>query len=185
MGINETLIVKHNSTFISLFTYAKHSSTSSISSNLWIVYTETQVVGSRGLHSQSTASFLDPKTGVLFYTQINKNGIGCWNSFTHPNEYSPETNFLVASDNETMIFPNDLKVDHEGNLWFLTDKLPNHIYKKLNPEEVNYRIFKGAVKDVVKGTVCEVKDPLTSSEQPTSSTSTSTAKPWGCFINKL
>lgn len=135
------------------------------------------MVGSRGPHSQATASFLDPKTGVLFYTQLNKNGIGCWNSFTHPNEYSPETNFLVASDNETMIFPNDLKVDHEGNLWFLTDRLPNHIYKKLDPEEVNYRIFKGAVKDVVKGTVCEVKDALTSSEQPATSTSTSTAKP--------
>lgn len=136
------------------------------------------MVGSRGPDSQSTASFLDPQTGVLFYTQINKNGIGCWNSLTHADEFSPQTNFLVASDNETMVFPNDLKVDRDGNLWFLTDKLPNHIYKKLNPEQVNYRIFKGAVKDMVKGTVCEVKDPVKPSEQPNSTTSTtSTAKP--------
>lgn len=100
----------------------------------------------------------------MFYTQINKNGIGCWNSLTHPDSFSPETNFLVASDNETMVFPNDLKVDREGHLWLLTDKLPTHIYKKLDPEEVNYRIFKGEVKDIVKGTVCEVKEPPKTSE---------------------
>lgn len=117
-----------------------------------------QPLGTRGPSSQATASFLDPQTGVVFYTQINKNGVSCWNSFSHPDDYSPETNVLLASDNETMLFPNDLKVDRDSNLWLLTDKLPTHIYRSLNYEEVNYRIFKGAVKELVKGTACEVKE---------------------------
>ncbi|XP_046682918.1 protein yellow [Homalodisca vitripennis] len=148
-------------------------------------YYAYKVLGTRGPHSQATASFLDPKTGVLFYTQINKNGVGCWNSFTHADDFSPETNFLVASDNETMIFPNDLKVDRDSNLWLLTDKLPTHIYKKLDFGEINYRVFTGPVDEIVKGTVCEVKDtektvPTQSdkdvSESTSEQTTTSTEK---------
>jgi len=135
-------------------------------------YYAYKVLGSRGPNTQATASFLDPKTGVLLYTQINKNGVGCWNSFTHPEDFSPETNHLVASDNETMIFPNDLKVDKESNLWLLTDRLPTHIYKKLDFEEVNYRIFKGHIPDLVKGTVCEVKDPVKPTPEPLKEVST-------------
>lgn len=37
--------------------------------------------GNRGPQSQSTASFLELENGVLLYTTIIKNGIGCWNSF--------------------------------------------------------------------------------------------------------
>ena len=55
-----------------------------------------------------------------------------------------------------MVFPNDLKVDRNSNLWVLTDRLPVHIYRKLDPNEYNYRIFKAPVEELVKGTVCEV-----------------------------
>lgn len=118
-------------------------------------YHEFRDLGSRGPNSQATASFLDEKSGVIFYTQVNKNGVGCWNSFKHANEYSADTNALVASDNETMVFPNDLKVDRESNLWVLTDRLPIYLYKKLNVDEVNYRIFKAPVAEAIKGTVCD------------------------------
>lgn len=120
-------------------------------------YYEYKVLGSRGPNTQATASFLDEKSGVIFYTQPNKDGVGCWNSFKHANEYSADTTGLVTSDNETMVFPNDLKVDRESNLWLLTDKLPSHIYVKLNPEVINYRIFKGFVPDIIKGTVCDTE----------------------------
>lgn len=72
-----------------------------------------------------------------------------------------------------MLFPNDLKVDRESNLWLLTDKLPTHIYKKLNYNEINYRIFKGAAMELVKGTSCEVKASETSTPGVTISTETS------------
>lgn len=120
-------------------------------------YYEYKVLGSRGPNTQATASFLDEKTGVLLYTQINRDGIGCWNSYKHANEYSADTNGIVSADNETMVFPNDLKVDRNSNLWVLTDRLPVHLYRQLDPNEYNYRIFKASVKDLVKGTVCEVE----------------------------
>ncbi|XP_022204541.2 protein yellow [Nilaparvata lugens] len=120
-------------------------------------YYEYKPLGSRGPNSQATASMIDEKSGVLFYTQVNKNGIGCWNSVKHANEYSADTNGLVSSDNDTMVFPNDLKVDRDSNLWVLTDKLPLYIYRSLDNDDVNFRIFKAPVAEVIKGTVCDSK----------------------------
>lgn len=119
-------------------------------------YYEFKILGSRGPNSQATASSLDEKTGVLFYSQVNKDAVGCWNSFKNANEYSADTNDIVASDSETLVFPNDMKVDKEGNLWVLSDKLPVHIHKGLDPHEVNYRILTAPIKDLIKGTACDV-----------------------------
>ncbi|PSN56703.1 Protein yellow [Blattella germanica] len=116
-------------------------------------FEEFKQLGYRGPNSQATASFLDESTGVVFYTQVNRNGVGCWNSKSK--EYTPQHQHLVVSDDETFVFPNDLKVDHDGNLWVLTDRLPVFIYKELDPEKVNFYIFKGVVKDLIKGTVCD------------------------------
>ena len=110
-----------------------------------------KLVGDRGPDSQSTASYIHEDTGVMFYTQIQKDGVNCWNT----NKPLVKENIVeVASDNETMIFTNDLKVDGTGRLWTLTDKLPLFIYKKLDPNEVNHRIFMGRVNDVISGTAC-------------------------------
>uniref|UniRef100_A0A8D8ZPD2 Protein yellow n=1 Tax=Cacopsylla melanoneura TaxID=428564 RepID=A0A8D8ZPD2_9HEMI len=119
-------------------------------------YYEFKVLGSRGPNTQATAESLDEKTGVLFYTQVNKDGVGCWNTYKHANEYSADTNDMVATDSETLVFPNDLKVDKEGYLWVLSDRLPVHTHKGLNPEEINYRIFQTPIKEAIKGTACDV-----------------------------
>lgn len=116
-------------------------------------YHEYKVLGSRGPNTQSTGSSVDEATGALIYTLHNKNAIGCWN--INNAEYSADTNAILAKNDETMIFPNDLKVDKSGKLWVLTDRLPNFIYKELNFNEVNFRIFEADVKEIVKGTVCD------------------------------
>lgn len=118
-------------------------------------YHEYKLIGSRGPHSQATTSFIDEKSGVMFYTQVNKNGVGCWNSKKFPDDYSINTNTLVVSDNATMVFPNDLKVDRDSNLWVLTDRLPEFIYRNLNKDQINFRVLKAPVSEVVKGTVCD------------------------------
>ncbi|KAK3919002.1 Protein yellow [Frankliniella fusca] len=110
-------------------------------------------LGTRGPNTQSSASYLDESTGVLFYTQVNRNGLGCWN--TKAQEYNPDNNALVAADNVTMIFPNDLKIDPQGNLWMLSNRMPRFHYKHLDYTDVNFRIFKAPAKDLIKGTVCE------------------------------
>lgn len=115
-------------------------------------YNEFALVGDRGTNGQSSAEFLDEKTNVLFYTQVNKDGVGCWNV---KKPYTPDTQGIVDSDSDSLVFPNDLKVDASGNLWVLSDRMPLFIYKSLAAGEYNYRILKGKVSDLILGTPCE------------------------------
>uniref|UniRef100_A0A1A9WET6 Protein yellow n=1 Tax=Glossina brevipalpis TaxID=37001 RepID=A0A1A9WET6_9MUSC len=114
---------------------------------------EFKLVGDRGMNGQSTAEVYDKETGVIFYTQINKDAIACWNV---KRPYNPDTQGLVDSDSQTLIFPNDMKIDTEGNLWVLSDKMPTYIYKTLDMEKVNFRVFSGKIRDLIKGTNCEL-----------------------------
>lgn len=61
----------------------------------------------------------------------------------------------VAYDKDKLVFTNDIKLDNERNLFILSDKMPLFIYKQLNPNEINYRIFKVKVDDAIRGTPCE------------------------------
>lgn len=110
-----------------------------------------KVLGNRGRNTQSSAEVFDETTGVVFYTQINRDAIGCWNS---AKTYTKDNQGLVASDSELLVFPNDLRIDNEGNLLALSNRMPVFMYKKLN-EEFNYRIFMGKTSEIIKGTPCE------------------------------
>lgn len=82
---------------------------------------------------------------------MNKDAIGCWNS---NKAYSADTQGLVDSDSDALVFPNDLKIDTERNLWVLSDRMPVFLFKSLNPKEFNYRILIGKVIDAIQGTPC-------------------------------
>ena len=46
-------------------------------------------------------------TGVIYYAQINKNAVSCWNS----NKELKAANFKeVVRDNDKLIYPSDLSV---------------------------------------------------------------------------
>lgn len=116
-------------------------------------YYDYQLLGDRGHNGQATAEFFDDNTKVLFYTQVNKDGVGCWNS---QKPYTEENQGLVDSDSDALVFPNDLKIDANGNLWVLSDRMPVFLYKQLDPKEFNYRILRGKVTDVIQGTPCAI-----------------------------
>ncbi|XP_058803277.1 protein yellow isoform X2 [Phymastichus coffea] len=69
-----------------------------------------QVLGSRGPNGQSSVSFLDPASGILFYALTNLNAIACWRT---GNKYTIQQQGRVYMDNVTMVFPNDLKIATE------------------------------------------------------------------------
>lgn len=115
-------------------------------------YGKFVLVGDRGPNSQATAEAVHEKTNVLFYTQVNRDGVGCWN-INKP--FNLDTQGLVDSDEQALVFPNDLKIDRNDNLWILSDRLPVYMYKKLNPEEYNYRILYGSINELILGTPCE------------------------------
>jgi len=115
-------------------------------------YYDFKLLGERGPNGQSSAEYFDEKSNVLFYTQVNKDGVGCWNA---GKSYTPDHQGLVDSDSDALVFPNDLKVDNEGNLYVLSDRMPVFLFSKLNPNEYNYRILKGKVSELIEGTPCD------------------------------
>ncbi|XP_032511479.2 protein yellow-like [Danaus plexippus] len=115
-------------------------------------FNDFKLLGDRGENTQSSASYYDTNTSVLFYTQVNRDGVGCWNS---NKPYTPENNPLLFSDPINFEFLNDLKVDSDGILWLLSDKLPRFMYQSLDPNEINYRIMSIKATDAIAGTVCE------------------------------
>ncbi|CAH1115367.1 unnamed protein product [Psylliodes chrysocephalus] len=108
--------------------------------------------GHKGDKGQASSSSFDEKTNVLFMTQLQRDGIACWN----PRTRLEANNFvLVAQDHEKLIFTNDISIDAERNIWILSDRMPVFIYRQLDPNEINYRILKMSVDEAIKGTACE------------------------------
>lgn len=126
-----------------------------LASNTTTLLQAYRFLGTRGPNMQTTAHMMHQPTGTLFYTLPNRNGIGCWNSYRFPNNYTPETNFLLATDDVTMIFNNDIIFDDSDNLWLLSDRLPVSNIQGLRENEVNFRLFVAPVRDVIRGTICE------------------------------
>jgi len=110
------------------------------------------LLGSRGTKTQSSAEVYDEITNVIFYTQINLNAIGCWNT---KKAFTMENQGVVARDDETMIFPNDLRIDGHGNLLALLNRMPVFMFSNLKSGEYNYRIMMGKTSEIIKGTPCE------------------------------
>ncbi|EFN88455.1 Protein yellow [Harpegnathos saltator] len=118
---------------------------------------EFQTLGSRGPNGQSSVSFLDPKTGILFYALTNMNTIACWKP---QQKFTVQQQGYVYADNVTMIFPNDLKIDRNGNLWVLSDRLPIFMYSQLDLHDYNFRILMGSTEELAMGTVCSTMSPI-------------------------
>lgn len=115
-------------------------------------YHSFNLLGSRGTKTQSSAEVYDEITNVIFYTQINLNAIGCWNT---KKAFTMENQGIVARDDETMIFPNDLRIDGNGNLLALINRMPVFMFSNLKSDEYNYRIMMGKTSEIIKGTPCE------------------------------
>lgn len=67
-------------------------------------------LGNRGELTQCTMHDFDKTTGVIFYAQVHRNGVACWNS---DKPATPENFVLIAQDDDNMIYPTDLKVSSD------------------------------------------------------------------------
>ncbi|XP_077299773.1 L-dopachrome tautomerase yellow-h isoform X2 [Arctopsyche grandis] len=108
---------------------------------------------SRGFGGQSSASAIDRK-GVMFFNLVARDALGCWDT---RKPYKKSTLGIVAHDPEKLIFPNDLKVDHEEkqSVWVLSNRLPIFLYRKLDGKDINFRIMREYVDEAVAGGVCD------------------------------
>lgn len=110
-------------------------------------------LGSRGINGQSSTSGLD-RNSIMFFNLIQKDAVGCWD-IRKP--YLENNLGIVEQNSTTLIFPNDLKLDHEENqgLWILSNRLPVYLYSQLNFNDVNFRILRTSVRDAIEGTICD------------------------------
>lgn len=47
-----------------------------------------------------------------------------------------------------------LQIDREGTMYVLSDRLPAFMYQQLDPNDYNFRILTGKVREAVSNTVC-------------------------------
>ncbi|KAM7341335.1 L-dopachrome tautomerase yellow-h [Cochliomyia hominivorax] len=124
-------------------------------------------IGERGELGQSSTSGI-AKNGVMFFTQVHRDDIGCWDTsktYAKNNIYRFLENYNTGKNlTESLItFPNDLKVDHEPSpqqsVWVISNRLPIYLYSQLNYNEINFRILKANVNNLILNTVCDPKYP--------------------------
>ncbi|XP_037709186.1 L-dopachrome tautomerase yellow-f [Drosophila subpulchrella] len=111
-----------------------------------------RILGSRGPSTQSTMHKYDPNTGVIFYAEVQKSGVGCWKT---SKPFSTENHGSVYSNATEMIYPSDLTIDEEGTIWVMSNSMPIFVYSTLDKEKYNFRIWKQKATLAKRGTVCE------------------------------
>uniref|UniRef100_A0ABD2XG80 Bee-milk protein n=1 Tax=Trichogramma kaykai TaxID=54128 RepID=A0ABD2XG80_9HYME len=92
-------------------------------------YNLFKLEGVKGDLTQGTSSAMDLKNGIIYFAQINRHGIACWN-INKP--LSPETFSLIYQNAETMAFPNDIAVDLSSRkLYVMVSNVPKLMYNEL------------------------------------------------------
>ncbi|EDW42380.1 L-dopachrome tautomerase yellow-f [Drosophila sechellia] len=109
-------------------------------------------LGTRGPSTQSTMHKYDPRTGVIFFAEVQKSGVGCWKT---SKTFSTENHGSVYSNSSEMIYPSDLTIDEEGYIWVMSNSMPIFVYSKLDVEKYNFRIWRQSTLLAKRGTVCE------------------------------
>lgn len=96
------------------------------------------------------------RRGVLFFQLVQETAIACWNI---EKPFTPENIVTIAQDVEKLQYVSGIKVivNKYGveELWFNTNRLQKTINKTLKPDEINFRIIRGNVDEIIRGTKCE------------------------------
>lgn len=106
----------------------------------------------RGPDSHTTARVMDD-TGVMLYNLIGQNAVGCWHESM---PYSPEYHAVVDRDDVGLVFPSDVKIDQNRNVWVMSDRMPVFLITELDYSDINFRIYMAPLDTLVAGTVCDV-----------------------------
>ncbi|XP_054257090.1 protein yellow-like [Macrosteles quadrilineatus] len=100
--------------------------------------------------SQSAAEDMSD-CGIMLYSLVGDNAIGCWNSRL---PFEEENMDIVAKDDERLQFQSGLKI-YGDDVWTLSCRFQNFYLNQVPNEEVNYRINKGRLSELVKNTRCD------------------------------
>lgn len=96
------------------------------------------------------------RRGVIFFQLVQLTAIACWDI---GKPFTPENVVIIAQDEETLQYVSGIKVitnrAGEEELWFNTNRLQKTINMSRKSTEINFRIIRGTVDDIIRGTNCQ------------------------------
>ncbi|KAH8308535.1 hypothetical protein KR059_007479, partial [Drosophila kikkawai] len=57
-----------------------------------------------------------------------------------------------------MVFPADVKIDENKNVWVLSDRMPVFLLSDLDYADTNFRIYTAPLATLVENTVCDLRN---------------------------
>lgn len=109
-------------------------------------FEDFQEVGVKGPLTQGPTSIIDPTSGIDYFTQVNRNGIACWDTNT---PLDPNTFYLVAQDNTTLVFPQDLSIDVQSQmLYVMSNNLQKLLHSSFDIQEYNFYVTAAKLKSL-------------------------------------
>lgn len=76
--------------------------------------------------------------------------------------YEPQYHGIVDRDDVGLVFPADVKVDENKDVWVLSDRMPVFLIANLDYTDVNFRIYSAPLQSLIGGTVCDISNRVSS-----------------------
>lgn len=112
----------------------------------------------RGSNSHTTARVCSDD-GVMLFNLVDQNAVGCWHTSM---PYGPSFHGIVDRDDDGLIFPADVKIDKNRNVWVLSDRMPRFLISNLDYNDINFRIYSAPLSTLIGGTVCDISNRVSS-----------------------
>lgn len=97
--------------------------------------------------------------GIMLFNLIDQNAVGCWHTSM---PYEPQYHGVVDRDDVGLVFPADVKVDENRDVWVLSDRMPVFLITNLDYNDVNFRIYSAPLQTLIGGTVCDISNRISS-----------------------
>lgn len=121
-----------------------------------------------------TTSRVCSDDGIMLFNLIDQNAVGCWHTSM---PYEPQYHGVVDRDDVGLVFPADVKVDENRNVWVISDRMSVFLNTNLDYNDVNFRIFSTSLQSLIGGTVCDISNRISSRFGLNSVLSTRPTKP--------
>ncbi|XP_016938824.2 protein yellow [Drosophila suzukii] len=117
-------------------------------------YHDFVALDERGPNAHTTSRVMSDD-GIELFNLIDQNAVGCWHSSM---PYSPQFHGIVDRDDVGLVFPADVKIDENKDVWVLSDRMPVFLLSDLDYADINFRIYTAPLATLIENTVCDLRN---------------------------
>lgn len=110
----------------------------------------------RAANSHTTSRVVSDD-GIMLHNLIDQNAIGCWHTSM---PYEPQYHGIVDRDDVGLVFPADVRVDENKDVWVISDRMPVFLIANLDYNDINFRIYSAPLQTLIGGTVCDISNRI-------------------------